>query len=312
MPDSGRTKNAGGAGTRGVVRVFLARVRVAVGQAGRIMGREDTAIVAGGLTFYAAIAIVPLLLLTIRACSALTSTEWVVDRFADMALLLPDTLGARAALAALVQAGVNLGPLGIAIAVFPATFYGEGLRRALVRLTPVTERFVGWRGRLLVVPFALFAPGLLLVLLVASEGLAKTTTDGGSAELVLRVWLGFQCLWLVLAVPLAWVYRVVAPHRIRWRTLVAGSLVTSSIIAGFVQGFVLFLNIPVDLGAPFGGLDVIGGGIAVALWMFLLHVLVLVGWVVLYRYDRLTYDRSDENDVSEGVGTAEPSTERNR
>lgn len=183
-------------------RAIAARLIVAARVARVDLGRQDMAIVAGGLTFYAAIAIVPLLLLTTRATSALTSREWVVDRFEDMALLLPDTLGARAALSALVQAGVGLGPLGIVVALFPATFYGEGLRRALTQFTPATERFMGWRGRVLVLPFVLLAPVLLSVLLAASAGLKQFTTDGGAGELTLRVWLGFQCLWLVLAVPL--------------------------------------------------------------------------------------------------------------
>ncbi len=283
------------------VRRFAVRMRVALRRGQADLGREDTAVVAGGLTFYAAIAIVPLLLLTIRASSALTSREWVVDRFGDMALLLPDTLGARSALATLVDAGVSLGPLGIAIAIFPATFYGEGLRRALVRLTPVTESFIGWRGRILVLPFALLAPLLLLVLLISSQWLGEYT-DGGRGQAALRVVVGFHFLWIVLAVPVAWVYRVIAPHRIRPRTLIVGSLTSAAFIAGFVQGFVLFLGIPVDLGAPFGGLTVIGGGIAMALWMFLLHVLLMVGWVSVYHFDRLS--AADE--------TERTSTARNR
>lgn len=274
----------------GTRRRFVGRVRAAAREAGADLGREDTALVAGGLTFYAAIAIVPLLLLTLRATSALTSEQWVRDSAAAMTMLLPDALGARGALTTLVDAGITLSPLGIAVALFPATFYGEGLRRALARFTPRTERFVGWRGRLLVLPFVALAPLLAIAVLAAADGLNAVTTGGGVPAMILRVWLGFQCIWLVLAVPLAWVYRVIAPHRIGRGTLLVGSLCVSSIVAGFVWGFVLFLAIPVDLGAPFGGLVVIGGGIAVALWMFLLHVIVLVGWVMLYRFDRFSAD----------------------
>lgn len=273
---------------------LAARLVVAAREAKNDLAGKDTALIAGGLTFYAAIAIVPLLLLTIRASSALWTREWVVDRFGDMAMLLPDTLGARTALAALVQAGVDLGPLGIIVSLFPATFYGEGLRRALTQFTPVEESFLGWRGRILVLPFGLLAPILLSILLLAAEGLERFTTGGGAGQLTLRVWLGFQCLWLVLAVPLGWVYGIVAPHRIRLLHLILGSLVASSIVSGFVWGFVLFLAIPVDIGAPFGGLDAIGGGIAIALWMFLLHVLVLVGWVVLYQFDRVSSSDGEE------------------
>ena len=50
--------------------------------------------------------------------------------------------------------------------------------------------------------------------------------------------------------------------------------------------FLLFLSIPVDVGVPFGGLDVIGGVVAVGFWMFLLHMVLLVGWVVTTEVDR--------------------------
>ena len=37
----------------------------------------------------------------------------------------------------------------------------------------------------------------------------------------------------------------------------------------------LFLALPLDLGAPFGGLTVVGGVVAIGLWLFLLHLVVL-------------------------------------
>ncbi|MCU1605008.1 MAG: Ribonuclease, partial [Modestobacter sp.] len=53
----------------------------------------------------------------------------------------------------------------------------------------------------------------------------------------------------------------------------------------FLQGFVLFLALPLDLGAPFGGLDVVGGVVAVGFWLFLLHLVVLAGWLVTQALD---------------------------
>ena len=55
-----------------------------------------------------------------------------------------------------------------------------------------------------------------------------------------------------------------------------GALFTAACLSGFLQGFVLFLALPLDLGAPFGGLAVVGGVVAVGLWLFLLHLVVLV------------------------------------
>ncbi|OZC64068.1 hypothetical protein CH306_01610 [Rhodococcus sp. 15-725-2-2b] len=249
--------------------------------------REDTTLIAGGLTFYAVIAVVPLLLLTIRACTLLVSADWVRGGFDAMSALLPDALGARAAVDGLATAGVELGPIGVLIAIFPATFYGEGLRRAIVRFAPTRESFTGWRGRLAMVPFFAAAPVLLAGVLCVARLLDASTGGGGIGAMTLRVFLGFNCLWVILSVPLAWTYRVIAPRAVNWRALIVGSLVTSSIVTGFVHGFILFLAIPVDLGAPFGGLTAIGGGVAIMLWMFVFHVLALAGWLVTAEFDRL-------------------------
>src|SRR3712207_6944312 len=46
-----------------------------------------------------------------------------------------------------------------------------------------------------------------------------------------------------------------------------------------LQGFVLFLALPLRLGAPFGGLDVVGGIVAIGLWVFALHVVLVIGWL---------------------------------
>ena len=64
---------------------------------------------------------------------------------------------------------------------------------------------------------------------------------------------------------------------------VAGGLATGSFVAGFLHGFQLFLAIPVDVGIPFGGLGFVGGVVAVGLWLYLLHTVVLVGWAATAR-----------------------------
>jgi membrane protein len=55
---------------------------------------------------------------------------------------------------------------------------------------------------------------------------------------------------------------------------------------------VLFLALPLDLGAPFGGLTVVGGVVAVGLWLFLLHLVVLVGWLLTLSLDEILAQRS--------------------
>lgn len=61
-----------------------------------------------------------------------------------------------------------------------------------------------------------------------------------------------------------------------------GAVTTASFMAGFLQGFALFLSLPIDVGLPYAGLDVIGGVVAVGLWLWLwiLHMVVIAGWAV--------------------------------
>ena len=96
---------------------------------------------------------------------------------------------------------------------------------------------------------------------------------------------GYYSVLAALTLPLVWAFGVVAPGRLRWTAVVLGALLTAASLSGFLQGFVLFLSLPLDLGAPFGGLTVVGGVVAVGLWLFLLHLVLLAGWLFTQALD---------------------------
>jgi membrane protein len=73
---------------------------------------------------------------------------------------------------------------------------------------------------------------------------------------------------------------VVTAGRIGRHALFAGGFGTGAVLSGFLQGFLLFLAIPVHWSTPFGGLPVFGVVAALAFWLYLLHVVVLVGFRV--------------------------------
>jgi membrane protein len=187
-------------------------------------------------------------------------------------------MGARPAYVALVHAGTGLGWLAAVVVLFPASFYGEGIRRGCLALSPQRDQLTGWRARLALLPLVLLVAPVTWALLPLGDQLVDLTGAGPGA-LVLRVLLGFTGLWLALTVPLTWVYRQVAPAYVSWPVAVLGGLATGSFLAGFLHGFQLFLALPIDLGSPFGGLGVVGGVVAVGLWLYVLHTVVLVGWV---------------------------------
>jgi len=260
------------------LRALLAGVRA------RLRGR-DLALIAAGLTFYAGIAVVPLLLVALSLTSALTSPDGVRALGERLVALFPGNLGAPAAVRELVAAGVALDRWGVLLALLPMSLYGEGVRRALLRFSRREEAFTAWRGRLTALPLLLLTPVTLYPLLLAADVMAGLAEQGGTAATIGRIALGFYSVLAGLTIPLAWVFRVVGAQRIGWPALLVGSLFTAACLSGFLQGFVLFLALPLDLGAPFGGVDVVGGIVAIGLWLFALHVVLICGWLATQALD---------------------------
>ncbi len=244
----------------------------------------DLALRAAALTFYAGIAVVPVVVLAGWVVARLAGEERLRRLGGSIADALPDTLGAPGVVTALVAASVALTPWTALAGIFPASLYGEGLRRAFVSLVPGDDTWTGWRGRLLLAPALLAAPGLLFALLLIAPTVSGLFGSGGWAR-VLGVIVAFLTDWILVSIPLLWTYRVVGPARPRWAVTLVGAFATGSFLAGFVQGFVLFLSIPVDLGVPFGGFDAVGAAVAVGFWLYLLHVIVLIGYVATLRLD---------------------------
>jgi membrane protein len=259
------------------MRGRVARARRVLGAPFRPLRGQDVALHAAAVTFYAWIAVVPVALLAIWIAGWLAGADRIRRLTGRTIAALPDEIGAPRALAALIDAGLHLTPLLALASLLPATLYGEGLRRAFVSLREPGETLVGWRGRLLWLPLLAATPALLLAMFLALPATSGLWVRGGWYA-VLGVVLSFLAAWLVLTPVVIWVYRYVAPGRPRWlATILVGSF-TAANLAGFLHGFVLFCALPLDLGAPFGGFTEIGGMVAIGLWLYVFHVIVLAGY----------------------------------
>ncbi|WP_305782847.1 YhjD/YihY/BrkB family envelope integrity protein [Symbioplanes lichenis] len=238
---------------------------------------RDLALHAAAVTFYAGIAVVPVALLAIWLTGLIAGADRVRRLTGHTIDALPDAIGAPQALAALIDAGLHLTPWLAVASLLPATFYGEGLRRAFVSLREPGESLVGWRGRILWLPLLAAAPALLLSLFLALPVTSGLWVRGGWYS-VLGVVLSFLAAWLVLTPVVIWVYRGIAPGRPEWLSTVLVGSFTAANLSGFLHGFVLFCSLPLDLGVPFGGFTEIGGVVAVGLWLYLFHVIILAGY----------------------------------
>jgi membrane protein len=252
---------------------------------GRSLRGRDLALHAAAVTFYAGVAVVPVALLTTWLAGLFGGAQRVRRLAAYPIEEFPAAIGADRALAALLDAGLHLTPALALAALLPATFYGEGLRRAFVSLDGSGGTLVGWRGRLLLLPLLAAGPGLLLALLAAMPPAVRLLGRGGWAG-VAGVVLSFLATWLVLTPVVTWVFRAVAPGRLPWLPTILGASFTAANVSGFLHGFVLFCSLPLDLGLPFGGIDVIGAMVAVGLWLFVFHVIVLTGFVATRELGR--------------------------
>jgi len=234
---------------------------------------------AAAVTFYGGIAVVPIALLATWVTGRLAGADRVRRLTGHTIAALPSAIGAPRALAELIEAGLHLTPMFALASLLPATFYGEGLRRAFVSLREPDgqDGAVGWKGRLLWLPPLAAAPALLLGMFLALPATSAYWVRGGWYA-VLAVTLSFLACWLLLTPVVIWVYRYVAPGRPNWpATALVGSF-TAANLSGFLHGFVLFCSLPLDLGAPFGGFTEIGGMVAIGLWLYLLHVVLLAGY----------------------------------
>jgi membrane protein len=244
----------------------------------RFFHGRDLNLHAGAVTFYGAVAVVPVALLTVKLAGLIAGAGRIRDLAGPVIAAMPDRLGADRATAVLIDAGLDMSWLLTLTAVLPATWYGEGLRRAFISLAgPDAGPVGGWRGRLLILPVLAVAPVLLLGLLLVLTGAAHRLQEGGWSG-VGAVVVSFLAAWLALSPALIMVYRWCAPLTPTWGpTVVVGSF-TAANLSGFAHGFVLFWSLPLDLGVPFGGLDAVGAIVGVLLWLYLFHLVTLIGY----------------------------------
>ncbi|MFC9979463.1 YhjD/YihY/BrkB family envelope integrity protein [Gordonia sp. NPDC127522] len=256
-------------------------VRALVTDVRRVLGRGDLAAAAATLTYFAAIAVVPWALLGIW------STTWLrgpsaEESLTELRVLIPPAMGGRGVFDEAVAVGTGLTLMGALVLLFPASFYGEGLRRACMTLYPREDRFTGWRSRIWVLGLVVVVPPLAYVVVGVAGTLTTFAPEGGGtggfADLAVRIVVEFIVVWMLVTVALTWVYWKVTPGEPSLGVAAVSALGTASFIAGFTQGFLLFLSLPIDVGIPYGGLRVIGGVVAVGLWLYVAHVIVIIGW----------------------------------
>ena len=255
---------------------------------------SDLALWAAGATYFGVIGLVPLALAALWAVGALAGHDTVTAAMSAAIDGLPGGHGTPEALRTLTRVALSMSWVQALVVLFPASLYGEGLRRAFVQMSAEPDSLTGWRGRAGLLGVAAVAPFLVLVVLLSAPYVGPLYTAGGWS-LVWGVFVAFHIVWVTASTALLGVFGLIGPGRIGWRALAIGAFATGSILSGFLQGFVLFLAIPIPWSAPFGGLPIVGAVTALALWLYIMHILVLCGFratVVLDQMNRASHRES--------------------
>ncbi|WP_323056106.1 YhjD/YihY/BrkB family envelope integrity protein [Streptomyces sp. NEAU-W12] len=264
----------------GALRLLTAEVR------GAVRGRQ-LALTAAGTTFFAMVAVIALMLVLLRLSVFVVGREGLRQAAEDIGDALPYGHGVQSGLRTVAGAAARLSYPALAVALVPASVYGEGLRRGFLHLSPVAARddtFTAWRGRLGLVPALAAGPLLMSIVLHAGPPLARLA-DAGGHRLGWSAVLAFHLLWLLLSTEVFLLFRFVGVGTAGLRATVLAAFVTGAFLCGFLGGFVLFLAVPVDWSVPFGGLVVPGAVVALGLWMYLLHTVLLVGYQLMLCLD---------------------------
>ncbi|MCT7659327.1 YihY/virulence factor BrkB family protein [Mycobacterium deserti] len=264
----------------------MSRVRRLASEVRQTFPGSDLSLWAAGATFFGVIGIAPLALVSLWAVGALVGHH-TVNSAMDAAIGgLPGGHGTPAALRTLTSVALSMSWVQALVVLFPASLYGEGLRRAFVQMSSAPDTLTGWRGRVGLLGVAAVAPFLVLAVL-ASASYVGPLYDAGGWSLVWGIVVAFHIVWLTVSTALVGVFGLIGPGRLAWRPLLIGAFGTGSILAGFLQGFLLFLAIPIPWSAPFGGLPIVGAVSALALWLYLLHIMVLCGFRVTVALDEV-------------------------
>lgn len=250
------------------------------GDVRRALAGHDVWLAAGGLTFYAGIAVIPLLLLALYVAGLLVGPDTARDLALELARYAPEGLGLSDGLQQLAEVGPELGFIAAVAALVPATSYGEGLVRAFDRLggrTGPQRRALRGRVRSLTLLAAL--PGVVLVGLLATATIPGRFGEGPLAT-ALAVYAAFWVGWISSSLVLLLLYRAFVPEPLGARALFWGCASTGSFLTGMSLAWIAIVGTDLDVGRAYGGSDAVGAAVLGAIYLFLVQLVTLIGYVL--------------------------------
>ena len=195
----------------------------------RRLAKVDVLFSSAGLTFYAALGAVPLLLIGVKLAVALLGPHAVTDTADALARFLPGKLGVDRAIRALTSAGSTASWWAALAAVVPASLYSEGIVRSLERFSTVPERHSRTiRGRLFSGVLITVATMGIVVTVGALRPLLEHSFGSGTGPRLMGIVLAFVAGWVGATALLSLLYRLFATTSLTPAALIIGSAAAGS------------------------------------------------------------------------------------
>lgn len=256
------------------------------------IGRDRVLSVAGGLTFFALLALFPAITALVSIFGLFADPVQVVDYLATLTSLMPQeaaTILVDQARAISAASSANLS-LAAIIALALALWSANGGTKALIGSLNVAygvaegRSFVRLTAMSLGATVCTIALGLMLIAVVAVLPTVLRYLWLGAFAETLLLWGRWPAIFGFLLVFLALAYRF-APDRVDadWRWISAGSVVAAVGLVGFSLLFSWYAQNLGNYNQTYGAL---GAVVALMTWMWLSATLVLVGAEVNSELDR--------------------------
>ena len=237
--------------------------------------KEDVLLYAAALAFYALVSIMPLAIVSLWVGSLVVGDSKVEQLGRTLAQVLPEGVGIDKAVARVAEVGSTLGATAVIAALWPATAYGAGLRRAFVRLNGRNEKAEGFRGRALVL--LLLLPVFVLGTLLGA--FAMTAIFGDGFARVVGWALALALAFVGAGVALLAIYRMFPIEPLSGRALWGATAIAAAGIAVISVAFA----VGIGLGANFKEHYAISGLAAIVLlgvWLFASNAMLLAAYLV--------------------------------
>jgi uncharacterized BrkB/YihY/UPF0761 family membrane protein len=238
---------------------------------------KDILLFASGLSFYALVSAVPLVIVVMWVASVVLGDDRVRQFAKTLDDVAPQSLGVGQLLNRVADIGTSLGVPALITALWPASSYGAGLRRSFDRISPRKPRELkGLRGRGLALVVLL--PFFILGSLIGSYAGTAIVGDSVAAK-VFGYAVALVTGFVGAAVGVALIYWFFSPERLSWRAILRGTLWSATTISLLSLLLTVFINLGADFQEHYATSGV-AAIVLVAVWLFLANALLLVGYVV--------------------------------